>query len=94
MTPLANLFGRFKTAKPDAEIIARIKIWMVELLDLPEGTTLAVNEIICRDPACPGMETIILVMEPGKKTRAYKINKNMDEVAQTDLIEAISSGGN
>lgn len=94
MTLLANLFGRFKPEKPDAEVIARIKKSMAELLDLPEGTTLAVNEIICRDPACPGMETIILVMEPGKKTRAYKVNKSIDVVARADLMDAVASGGN
>ena len=31
-----------------------------------------VNEIACNDPACPGLETVILVMREGAKTRAYK----------------------
>ena len=30
---------------------------------------LAVNDIACTDPACPGVETVILVMEPGQNAR-------------------------
>jgi hypothetical protein len=31
------------------------------------------NEIVCPDPACPGTETVILVMVPSRPTRACKV---------------------
>nr|WP_246205672.1 hypothetical protein [Microvirga arsenatis] len=52
-------------------------------------TAFAVNEIACNDPGCPGIETVILVMEPGRKTRALKIAKPLDEVAEQDILAAL-----
>lgn len=88
MTRLTNFFGRLKAEKPDAAVISQIKAWTKEILALPDGTAFAVNEIVCRDPACPGMETVILVMEPGRKTRAYKIAKNLADVSREDISNA------
>ena len=45
----------------------RLKAQVRGLLGLPETAAIAVNEIICADPACPGSETVILVMKPGEK---------------------------
>ncbi|MNL83509.1 hypothetical protein D3C87_2111750 [compost metagenome] len=52
---------------------------------------IAVNEILCADPACPGSETVILVMKPGEKTRAYKLPMPMDEVTQEALAETLNA---
>lgn len=88
MARLENFFGRFKAEKPDAATTAQIKAWSRELLELPDDTAFAVNEIICRDPACPGMETVILVMEPGRKTQAYKIAKSLADITRDDIRDA------
>ena len=42
----------------------RIKIWTREALSLSDDAAVTVSEINCRDPACPGVETVILVMIP------------------------------
>ena len=47
--------------------------WVVEALALGADDLVAVNEIACTDPACPGLETVVLVMASGEKTRAIKI---------------------
>ncbi len=47
------------------------------------------DEIICADPACPGSETVILVMKPGEKTRAYKLQMAMAEVTAEALADAL-----
>ena len=52
-------------------------------------TAFAVNEIACNDPGCPGIETVILVMEPGQKTRALKVPKSLDEVVEHDILAAL-----
>ena len=80
---------RRKTPKPEVEAVARVKAWALDALAPPAGTTLAVNEIACLDPACPGLETVILVMEPGRKTRAYKVAKALDAVAEQDIRAAL-----
>jgi len=80
---------RRKAPKPEAEAVARVKAWALNALAPPAGTALAVNEIACLDPACPGLETVILVMEPGRKTRAYKVAKALDMVAEQDIREVL-----
>jgi hypothetical protein len=69
-------------AKPDPEIADRIKGWMRAALGLSDEATISVNEIICADPACPGSETVILVMIPGERTKAYKLQAAMVEVSE------------
>jgi hypothetical protein len=49
----------------------------------------AVNEIVCADPACPGTETIILVMVPGKPTAACKVGKPIRDVSDDDVRDAL-----
>lgn len=79
---LRNAFGR---PKPERAAIERVKGLARSALRASPDTSFAVNEIVCADPACPGTETVILVMEPGAKTRAYKVPKSMDEVTEQDI---------
>ena len=73
----------------DAEAVRRVKAWTAAALQAGPDTALAVNEIACTDPACPGIETVILVMEPGVKTRAYKVQKSLDAVTEPDIRQAL-----
>jgi hypothetical protein len=75
----------FGAKKPEPETSRRIKAWAREALALPSETTLSVSEISCADPSCPGTETVILVMRPGERTRAYKVAKAMDAVTEPEL---------
>ncbi|KFC74144.1 hypothetical protein FG93_01443 [Bosea sp. LC85] len=85
-----GLFGKGKASKAVAsEAATRIKAETRELLGLPEQAAIAVNEILCADPACPGTETVILVMNPGEKTRAYKAQMPMAELTRDALIAAL-----
>jgi len=77
--------------RPDREAIARVKALVVGARPFPPDTAFTVNEIACTDPACPGIETVILIMEPGAKTRACKISKPLDEVMEQDIVEALGS---
>ena len=90
-----GLFGRAEArkggdAKAEAKAAAdRLKNEVRDLLGLPETAAIAVNEIICADPACPGTETVILVMKPGEKTRAYKLQMALGEVTAEALGEVL-----
>ena len=54
-------------------------------LGLAECDGLTVSEIVCPDPACPGTETVVLVMKTGRKTVALKIAKPLQEVGNADI---------
>lgn len=87
-----GLFGKGGGRKAEsAEAASRIKAETRELLGLPETAAIAVNEIICADPACPGTETVILVMSPGEKTRAYKAQMAMAELTREALAQVLAS---
>ena len=83
---LKDAFGR---SKPDRQAVQQVKDWTRAALRAPDDTAFAVNEIVCADPGCPGIETVVLVMEPGAKTRAYKIPKPLDEVTEQDIGQAL-----
>jgi hypothetical protein len=83
---LRNAFGGSRT---DPEAVARVKLWVRGILEAGSGTVLAVNEIACTDPSCPGVETVVLIMEPGRKTRACKVQKPVDAVTEQDIREAL-----
>lgn len=89
MGALASFLRGFRAAKPDPHTIARIKDWTAVSLGGSDEITLAVNEIACTDPACPGVETVILVMAPGAKTRAFKVGKPIEEVTEQDVAAAL-----
>lgn len=84
----AFLRGSFGFPKPDREAVERVKGLARTALAASPETSFAVNEIACNDPGCPGLETVILVMEPGQKTRALKIQKPLDEITEQDILTA------
>ncbi len=67
---------------------ANIKTWVREHFALPETTSVTVSEIVCRDPACPGVETAILIMDAGLATRVVRIARPMIAVTKTDIWES------
>ena len=84
-------FGLFRPRdEPQAEAAERVKAWAAAAAGLTPDAVLAVNEIVCTDPSCPGVETVVLVMEPGRKTRACKVPKGLAEVTEQDIREALS----
>jgi hypothetical protein len=86
-----GLFGKGAADKAVAsEAATRIKADIRDLLGLPEDAVIAVNEILCADPACPGTETVILVMNPGEKTKAFKAQMAMSELTREALAIVLS----
>jgi hypothetical protein len=84
-----GLFGRDKREAAGSDAAAQAKRQVRELLGLPENTVIAVNEILCADPACPGTETVILVMKPGEKTKAFKVQMGLAELTPEALAQAL-----
>lgn len=69
---LQGLFSRFRREPLDRETADRVKGWARAALGLGDDETITVSEIACTDPACPGIETVILVMRQDEPTRAFK----------------------
>lgn len=77
-------------AKPkDRSAQERVKGFVFGALGSNPDIGISVSEIICRDPGCPGTETIILVMAPLKKTAACKVTKAMADVTEDDVRDAL-----
>ena len=86
------LFGLFGRREPrDAEAVGYIKEAVGRILDLPEDVSVTVSEILCPDPACPDLETVILVMRPGRKAAAFKVLRPLAQVTEQDLQAALVS---
>jgi hypothetical protein len=81
--------GVLSAARADPKPAERVRAWARATLPARDDTTFAVNEIVCTDPGCPGSETVILVMAPGRRTRACKIPKLMNDVTEQDVRRAL-----
>jgi hypothetical protein len=75
--------------KRDGEAHARVKGFVFEALGRNPDIGISVNEIICTDPGCPGTETVILVMAPGRKTAACKVSRELKDVTEDDVRDAL-----
>ena len=83
-------FGLFRSSRePTPDAIERVKRWASATPGIAAGSAFSVNEIVCTDPSCPGTETVILVMEPGRKTRACKLAKALAVVTEQEVRKAL-----
>ena len=87
MALFGSLFG--KRPPRDEAAVANIRQWVASALDNPEGLDLTISEVECPDPACPGLETFILVMRAGEATQAAKIRKPIVEITEADVADAV-----
>lgn len=90
MTPVAPFTNPFRKKPPrDDAALQRIREWSRAALDDPAGLDLTISEVDCPDPACPGLETFILVMRAGEATQVVKIRKPIVEIMEADITEAM-----
>lgn len=68
--------------------VVRVKALVRDVLGLPEAVGVTVSEIVCRDPVCPGLETVILIMPPGAPTRHIRIPGPIAAVTKDALAAA------
>ncbi|MCZ8184572.1 MAG: hypothetical protein O9322_16490 [Beijerinckiaceae bacterium] len=85
---MALFSGPFRKKPPrDAEALERVRGWCLSVLG--SEADLTISEVECADPACPGLETFILVMRPGEATQAAKVRKPLAAITETDIREAL-----
>ena len=59
-------------------------------LNLPDGVTVSVSELPCRDPGCPDVETVVAILAAGSKPRIARFHKPIPEIEQDELDEGLS----
>jgi hypothetical protein len=85
------MWSRFKRSIPNVADRDRVKGYVQRAIAHNPDVGISVSEIACTDPACPGTETVILIMVPGKKTAATKVPKPLDSVTEDDVRDALRS---
>ena len=86
------MIGGFRLGKQrsDAEASTRtaLKDRIAARLVLGDNDVLTLSEIVCHDPGCPGVETVILLLRGGHKPRAYKLAMAMADVGEAEIDTA------
>ena len=54
-------------------------------LEPHDGAVIRVAEVECADIGCPDLETIALLMRPGRPSQAVKVAKSMRNLGPSDL---------
>jgi hypothetical protein len=83
-------FQRKALSREQIAATESIRGWVRKALSLPDETAIAVNEIVCTDPSCPGTETVMLIMAPGQKTRAAKVDRELVDVTEADVQTSLA----
>lgn len=69
---------------------AQIKGWTRACLGLAEDVIVSVNQIACREPGCPDVETVIGVLRAGQAVLTAKINRPIIDVTERDVGLALN----
>lgn len=70
--------------------LAAIKKWTRDILGLAEDDVITINELACRDPGCPILETIIAVFAEGVTMR-WKFSRPGCAVTKTMLCQTLTT---
>ncbi len=85
---LRDVFGGTRAPR-NPQAVAEIKACVLRQLGLGEDCAVTISEIVCPDPGCPDLETVILIMRRGERTRALKIRKPLAAVTELDVRESL-----
>ena len=82
-----------RTVRPKREMGRVVRTAEGELVMDPTGRLPGRGTYVCADPACPGTETVILVMAPGQRTRAVKVAAPMATLTDEAILAAFAASG-
>ncbi|ACL56388.1 hypothetical protein [Methylobacterium nodulans] len=87
-----GLFSAFRRPRPDAAARERVAAFARQAGGFGPEVALTVSEIVCPDPACPGTETVILILAPGARSRAVKVGRPVEAVTEADVAAVLQQG--
>ncbi|KPQ31468.1 MAG: hypothetical protein HLUCCA11_23680 [Phormidesmis priestleyi Ana] len=79
----------FSQPKPslDLAILQQLKAQVADLLQLDAETTISINQLQCKEPGCPPVETVIIILT--QPMQQYKIHKAIGDIRTADVIKAV-----
>jgi hypothetical protein len=77
-------FDLFGEGKKDTSLQGQIKEWVRAHFGVPPDVTVLVTEIMCDQPGCAPVETIVAILDPAGR-RQYKSPRPMREVKKEDI---------
>lgn len=66
-----------------------IKSWVSEALGLPDTATIMVTELVCKEPGCPPVETVIAVLDEPKIIRPFKVHQPVIELDKPTVVALV-----
>ncbi len=81
-----DLFSQPKSSVNPA-VLQQLKAQLADLLKLDAETTISINQLQCREPGCPPVETAIIIFS--QPTQQYKIHKAVSDISAADLAKVI-----
>jgi len=60
---------------------------VADLLQLDAETTISINQLQCKEPGCPPVETVIIILT--QPMQQYKIHKAIGDIRTADVIKAV-----
>jgi hypothetical protein len=81
-----DLFSR-TNLKADPDKVKQVKTWISEILSIDKQVAISLNQLTCREPNCPPIETAIVIML--KPPKQYKIHKSIAEIERVDIEQII-----
>jgi hypothetical protein len=67
------------------EVLAAIKQLARKFFNVSDDVAVSVIELDCSDAACPGIETIVAVLEARKRPRVVRFQKRITEITRNDF---------
>ena len=83
-------FGRRARGEEGSDRAAAVRAWCRAALACDEAVRVTVSELDCSQPGCPCVETVILVMAPGRPTRAVKVAAPLADVTREAVEDALA----
>ncbi len=79
----------FSQPKPSVDPVAlqQLKAQIANLLQLDAETTISINQLQCKEPGCPPIETAIIILT--QPAQQYKIHKAIGDISTADLVKAV-----
>ena len=78
-----NLFSQSRP-KTNPAAVQQIKAWAYDLLKLDPEIGISVSQLQCKEPDCPPIETVIVILS--EPVQQYKIHKALNDIEQADVI--------
>ena len=77
--------GMFDRKVTNSKSIQNLKEMFIKKYDFPDSTTLSIAELICHEPNCPPIETVITARSVDGSIKDWRISKSVIEIKQIDL---------